>query len=265
MRCIFCKKESSSSKSVEHIIPESLGNKEHVLPCGVVCDSCNNYFSRMVEKPFLDSLYFRYQRFSKAIPSKKGRIPNISGIHLQSLTKVDLCRGHDKSFCIESGEDTDEPRWIHSLLKHDKGTLIMPVAFPPKANDYIVSRFVAKVGLAVLAQRGLKIPGALDEIIDKTELDGLRSYVRIGSPGKIWPYSQRSIYSPDILFSDGMQPFEVLHEYDILITDSFEYYIALAIFGIEYVLNLGGRELDGYRKWLKKNNGKSPLYIGKNA
>ena len=43
--CMFCHKDSSSSKSVEHIIPESFGNKHHYLPKGYVCDKCNNYFS----------------------------------------------------------------------------------------------------------------------------------------------------------------------------------------------------------------------------
>jgi len=31
MRCIFCQEYSTNSKSVEHIIPESLGNKSHIL------------------------------------------------------------------------------------------------------------------------------------------------------------------------------------------------------------------------------------------
>ncbi|MBO5921575.1 MAG: hypothetical protein J6Q48_04230, partial [Bacteroidaceae bacterium] len=46
MKCIFCKQESTNAKSVEHIIPETLGNKTFVLPLGMVCDQCNNYFSR---------------------------------------------------------------------------------------------------------------------------------------------------------------------------------------------------------------------------
>ncbi|HET8891812.1 MAG TPA: HNH endonuclease [Candidatus Angelobacter sp.] len=29
-RCIFCKNDSSGSRSIEHILPESLGNKEHL-------------------------------------------------------------------------------------------------------------------------------------------------------------------------------------------------------------------------------------------
>ena len=50
MQCIFCHKDTSLSKSVEHIIPESLGNKHHYLPQGYVCDQCNNYFSIKIEK-----------------------------------------------------------------------------------------------------------------------------------------------------------------------------------------------------------------------
>ncbi len=56
MRCIFCKNDSSSSRSVEHIMPESIGSKKRVLPCGVVCDKCNNYFARKVEEPVLSHL-----------------------------------------------------------------------------------------------------------------------------------------------------------------------------------------------------------------
>lgn len=36
-------------------------------------------------------------------------------------------------------------------------------------------------------------------------------------------------------------------------------YFVLVIFGIEYVINLGGSELELYYEWLKKNNNKSPV------
>lgn len=75
MKCIFCKSDSSQSVSVEHIIPESLGNIEHVLPKGMVCDSCNNYFSIKIEKPLLESPYFISLRSQNLIENKRGRIP----------------------------------------------------------------------------------------------------------------------------------------------------------------------------------------------
>jgi len=74
MRCIFCKKDSSKSKSCEHIIPESLGNVEHTLPPGIVCDKCNNYFSLKIEKKMLEQPYFTSLRFRQRIESKKGII-----------------------------------------------------------------------------------------------------------------------------------------------------------------------------------------------
>jgi hypothetical protein len=92
VHCIFCKSDSSTSRSIEHIIPESLGNTDHVLPVGIVCDSCNNYLAREVEKPFVDPLYLRERHLRAELRNKKNRIPAIDGIHLQSLTHVQLTK-----------------------------------------------------------------------------------------------------------------------------------------------------------------------------
>ena len=77
MRCIFCKTSSDDSKSVEHIIPESLGNVAHTLSAGIVCDKCNQYFALKVEKPVLDSNVFRTIRSRMNVPNKKGRVPKL--------------------------------------------------------------------------------------------------------------------------------------------------------------------------------------------
>jgi hypothetical protein len=45
-----------------------------------------------------------------------------------------------------------------------------------------------------------------------------------------------------------------------LVTTSQEHYAVIAFFGVEYTINLGGPELDGYVAWLQKNNNRSPLY-----
>ncbi|MBD2665175.1 HNH endonuclease [Richelia sinica FACHB-800] len=264
MRCIFCKCQSSSSTSREHIIPESFGNKEHTLPPGVVCDRCNNYIAREIEKPLLDSPYFKEQRFNMSVPSKRNKIPTISGIHLQSHTLIEFMkRPNEDGTSIGAALGQNESRWIKSVTEQKHGTLIIPVASLP--DDYAISRFLAKVGLESLASRLIDIEGGLDEIVDKPELNELRSYVRIGTPGRVWPYSCRSIYPPDFLFVKEGETFEVLHEYDILVTDSSEFYIVVALFGVEYALNLGGREIDGYYKWLQHNDNRSPLYSGKNT
>lgn len=83
MRCIFCKKDSSNSKSVEHIIPESLGGKEYLLGKGLVCDKCNNYFARKVEKPFLEDETIKLLRFDEGLENKRGKIPPVSAVITQ--------------------------------------------------------------------------------------------------------------------------------------------------------------------------------------
>jgi hypothetical protein len=59
MNCIFCTQNSENSKSVEHIVPESLGNKSTVLSKGIVCDGCNNYFARKIEGEMLSFPYLK--------------------------------------------------------------------------------------------------------------------------------------------------------------------------------------------------------------
>ncbi|NQT57160.1 MAG: hypothetical protein HQ551_13135, partial [Desulfobacteraceae bacterium] len=86
MKCIFCKQDSNDCVSVEHILPESLGNIEVILAPGVVCDKCNNYFSREIEKPLLSSGIFRLLRNDKQIPSKKGKIPVFGDTDKPELT-----------------------------------------------------------------------------------------------------------------------------------------------------------------------------------
>jgi HNH endonuclease len=264
MRCLFCKQDSSASRSVEHIIPESLGNLEHVLPTGTVCDNCNNYLARKVEKPILDSRYFQERRFAAAVPNKKGRVPTLDGVHFQSLTRVQLTKQANGADVFVGAYDGEEDsRLITSLLCAESGSFIFPVGSKPA--DYMLSRFIGKIGLEVCAQRVLGVPGGLDELIDKAELDQLREYVRKGSTSLVWPYSHRKLYSLDSVFKEYDERFEVLHEYDILVTPIGEYYIVVAIFGEEFALNLGGPELVGYERWLLDHENMSPLYFAKDA
>jgi hypothetical protein len=267
MRCVFCKSNSDASVSEEHIIPESLGNVDHVLPRGWVCDGCNNYIALKVEKPFLETFYGKSSRAIQEIPSKKGRIPPRIGFHPKSRTEIEIFRDPDGSgWCVGAAEGEDERRWVESFLnmpKGEHGYFWMPDAGLPEA-DYTTSRFIAKIGFEALVSRCLEIKGWNDEIVDKLELDELRRYVRFGSPNKVWPINVRQIYSPDFHFVDEIEhkPHEKLHEFMIHHIPSElggEYYAVIAIFGVEYSINLGGQELEGYQTWLKQHGGRSPL------
>jgi len=256
MRCIFCKQESSTSKTVEHIIPEALGNKEHVLSRGVVCDSCNSYFGLKVEKPLLDSDYFRQARSRNLIYNKENRVPSISGVLFPGFVPIEWDQaGHG----VFATREKDTGKLINVLRDIQEGKLIVPMIERP--DEHLMSRFLAKVALEVLASRFLVIPGGLDDVIDKSELDELRHYARFGAPPKFWPFNTRVIYPEGKIFVEGAQRYEVLHEYTLLYTESSELYLIVAILGIEYVINMGGPEIDGYIEWLKQHSFKSLLYI----
>lgn len=260
MKCIWCKQSSETSKSVEHILPESLGNKEHTLPLGWVCDQCNNYFARKVEKRFLESYYGRAIRFESNVQNKKGRIPPLTGIHLESMLQVEIMKGsRDGVMCIGVSKDLDEPSWTRTCSQNQRGTLILPAATEPPI-DRLLSRFIAKIGLEVLAHKCIEIEGWNEEIVNQAALDEIRQYCRYNEPSTIWPIHLRRLYPSNMIFSEGGEVFEVLNEWTILVTADQEYYAVIAIFGIEYTINLGEPQLDGYVAWLAKNENRSPLY-----
>jgi hypothetical protein len=265
VRCIFCKSFSDSSKSVEHIVPASLGNEDHVLPPGWVCDACNNYLSREVEAPFLCSDYCKRARFEMGIQSRRGRIPVVGGLHEQSGVEVSLLL-NDDGLGVFATRDEDAARLMKSIRTRRRGSLLVPVSGAP-ANSYETARFIGKIGLEVLAQRFSGIDGSNEELVNKVELDELRDYVRKGKPGFIWPVHIRRLYPSDQQFSDSIDSgFQVLHEWDILFIPSAEaldvgeYYAVIAILGVEFAINLGGPELDGYLRWLAENEERSFLY-----
>ncbi len=127
-----------------------------------------------------------------------------------------------------------------------------------------MGRFLAKVGLEVLAFKTLSVPGWNDELVDQTALDELRRFARYNE-GPDWPFTVRTLHPVNATFEDGDQSFELLHEFDILLTRSSEAYLAISIFGVEMVINLGGRENEGFRRWLEENNWASPLYASRDA
>ena len=52
--CLFCRRSDDGFTSREHIVPESLGNHELILPVGVVCDRCNHSVCSPLDTALLD-------------------------------------------------------------------------------------------------------------------------------------------------------------------------------------------------------------------
>lgn len=259
-RCIFCKADTTLSKSVEHIVPESLWNTKQVLPRGVVCDACNNYFAREVEKPFLDSAAVTRLRFNEGIPNKRGRIPTSSATLLPGFA-VTAHRHVEGPYKLTL--DVPPEAFTH-ILTNPSGTLLLPISGEPP-EDRVVSRFLAKMAIEVMGLRLLPHSGGLDYLADEPQLDPIRNFARRGQPS-VWPHHSRRIYQPNRAITDpDGKTYQTVHEFDFLVTPNNEWYFVFALFGLELAINMGGPDIDGYVAWLQVNNEASPLYHGKNA
>lgn len=259
-RCIFCKSSDRAFTSCEHIVPESLGNTEHILEPGVVCDWCNNYFARKVESSVLNSAFFKQSRNRNGIPNKRQRVPPIDVLSYPNPLHLQLSTSTDGDRSIYAVNDADNNAFANSIRSGQRFSIVYPVAELPSGR--VFARFLAMMALEALAKMVLDTNGDLNtDLIDKPELDEIRRFARFGDGVDAWPYSKRQLYAEGKQFTDNDgTTFDVLHEYMLLYTDSNELYFVIAILGIEFAINLGGPELDGYNNWLNRNSGCSPLY-----
>jgi hypothetical protein len=257
VRCIFCKAESSGSRSVEHILPESIGNSKLLLPKGVVCDKCNNYFAKAVEKPFLEADAVRQLRFHQGVASKKGRVPTIVGL-LDPDIPVELSRdARNGSMAVAVPLEHFE-----RLSRQASGRLLLPTNGAPPSGP-VLSRFFAKVAVESIAARLIGDPTHLDQFVDDPKADPLRDHARRGQPAS-WEVHVREIYDANARTVEADSWRQVVHESDFLMTPDQELYFVQAIFGVEFTINVGAPEVSGYRAWLGANNQESPLYSAKN-
>lgn len=257
MICLFCKQNSDNSKSVEHIIPESLGNKDYILPKGFVCDNCNQYFAIKIEKPLLEQPYFNHVRSRTGIKNKKGWVP-LMDVPMLSPNPVKA----GLSFSLTEGLSITIPDGVNPKEVLKSGRLLVPISNEPEKNDVIVSRFLAKVSVEALMHVALHSKEAIDEIMNKPELEQIKQYARYGKGVTLWPYHQRRIYPERAVFRDSgseSEVYELLHEYDFLSTPESHYYLVFCIMGVEYAINMGGPGIESYLDWLSKNNNSSIL------
>lgn len=272
MECIFCHKDSSSSKSVEHIIPESLGNKEHILPVGYVCDECNHYFSIKLEKPLLSLKYFKDLRSRNNILTKKNKQVKHTLIFPEVLdySEASIETINDGKLLI-----IDNPQVYEGVISGKIKSMCEIYISEPNYPDIIISRFLAKCAyeyfLYVMKQEKYDI--CVSEMLGKKNdvLKQLREYARYGK-GTTWHYSQRRIYSEGALFYDSNEKtfYEPLHEMMLFTKEIQEYpnnrveaeiYFVVAIGGIEYAICLSDPDISGYKEWVNQNPGKSPLFM----
>jgi hypothetical protein len=200
-------------------------------------------------------------RFHEGLPSKRGIIPPIPAIlppRFPATLRKEV-RQAIPNYDLFVPSDA-----IPYVLSGQCNRLYAPT-YSPLPSGAVVSRLLAKAGLEAVAARIVNVLGGIEYLCDEVQLDPVRNHARRGTDLN-WPFHVRRIYEQDCKWADEHgREVQVVHEFDILATDNSEYYFVLAVFGLEFALNLGGAEIEGYHQWLARHDGKSPLFSGKKA
>lgn len=268
--CIFCHKDSSNSKSVEHIIPESLGNKHHFLPKGYVCDECNHYFAIKIENELLSQPYFVSMRFRNEILTKKGKLVRQKMVFPGAMKSTDVVMQTTENGIIASFDDDE----LYEAIKAGKTSkMIAPYIPELEYPNKTMSRFLAKCAYEYfLYNMGEdKYDLCVQELLGSENdiLKNLREYARYGK-GEFWQYHQRRLYSEgDCFFNQNENIYyEILHEMKLFVKEHKHYqngnveaeiYFVMAIAGIEYAICLSDPNISDYQKWVEEHKDLSPL------
>ena len=263
MRCIFCKQDSSASRSIEHVMPESLGSKRRTLRPGIVCDKCNNYFARKVEKPILTHPSMRNLRAWYQVPNKRGKRPSVLG-HIAGIdVMINLSLGPNGQLRVEPEQERDRKRLEGVMGPGPGGNLASPLLFkfemdPPKRE---MSRFLAKIALEAVAETFCSEPGGTEELVDSAFFDNVRVYARYGTNYPDWPYSQRRIFPEETLMRhpETNEWVQAGFGRGWFMNRQRETLCAFLFYGIEFVFNVGGPSIHGYEEWLREHNNISPM------
>lgn len=263
MICIFCTQDSAHSKSVEHIIPESLGNTKNVLPRGIVCDKCNEYFGRKIEKEVLALSFFSQLRARNAIPSKKNRIPAEKLLVYHPEVKSDE---HESLFNRGKNINILSTPWqiaTKMVSSRTSKIIVESLSFNnPPTNNTLVARFLAKIAVEILTQNVIESKWDLALIHSDVRVEPIRNFARYGTPGLKWEYYVRQLYNEDEKFFysyDLNTPVDVLYNYGHFFINE-EMYLSLIIKGFEFTINMGMPEIGRYIQWVLINNGRSAIY-----
>jgi hypothetical protein len=138
--CVFCLGEKEDQRSVEHIIPESLGGGDWaVLPPDTVCDSCNHYFGAKVESKVLQDYPLNVLRLFSAVRTKKKKWASLN----HPIGKL-AASPYGRVIGLDPSDDEVE----HQILTGNRAQFRI---IAETANPLLMCRFLLKVALECIA------------------------------------------------------------------------------------------------------------------
>lgn len=75
--CLFCRELDGGFTSQEHILPEAMGNRDKVLPPGVVCDRCNHGRLSVIDEALSEFHPVKLWRTLHGVRTKSGSFPTV--------------------------------------------------------------------------------------------------------------------------------------------------------------------------------------------
>jgi hypothetical protein len=164
--CIYCLSTEGSFTSEEHIVPESLGNDDAVLPKGFVCNACNNGVLSDLDNALIRFEPVAFLQVQNVPYTKEGKFPKAD---FSSFTIEKTGPRHikmtpkNKAGKIKNlkqiGEDT------HSFNIEWKGR---------KLNWNLIGRALYKIGLGMVAFKQGR------ESACDSKFDAAREFIRTG-------------------------------------------------------------------------------------
>lgn len=201
--CLFCSADGPFN-TIEHVIPESLGNDDLLLD-KEVCDKCQNYFGKEIEAYVLAKSPIAFWRVFLGIKTKARKFPSVnlsqpekeSGIYPSthpSHDNIGYTFHDDGSISV----DIDDPQIVRGLLDGKRNEFLL--AMTPKML-FMLGRFLCKVGIELLC--------TADPALARSEIfSTARSYARQGTlprpngfgednpPQELWPLLHYSKGAP---------------------------------------------------------------------
>lgn len=169
MVCIFCNDETESV-SIEHIVPESFGNKHYVMKKGQVCDVCNSRFSKFEAKALSNSV-FVIERARFGVVTKKGK--NVKG----KIEELDI-EGHpefkEKHITVK-GLNPDNFKEFNSETQVGK---LYVKTFDK--SEVATSKLLLKMAFESITK-------SRKELLGKYNFDELKDYL-LNKENAVWPF-----------------------------------------------------------------------------
>ncbi|NDY57868.1 HNH endonuclease [Desulfovibrio sulfodismutans] len=222
--CIFCGNKGPYH-SVEHIIPEGLGNDNLILK-EKVCDKCNQYFGSKIENYVLKSTPIGFWRSYLRIVGKGRKLSDFKTGNTKKKGRLPRYHSANDSFCLKCHRDgftsIDLSEEHISKISSDNNASLKVVLTPYMLS--MMGRFLLKIGIELLCYNGI-------DVTSNKRFYQARKFSRYGNFKELWPIFHYNNGNLSDLVKNGEDNLGIFQEIFCYQFNIFEYtdYIILSL------------------------------------